>query len=415
MTKTRSKASLLILLCWLVYTCSYIGKLSYSANINQIGETFGVSYAEAGMVSTFFFFAYGIGQVINGIMCKRYNVKYIIFGSLITASLINVLVVLVKDFSLIKYLWLINGIAMSFLWTSLIRLLSETLDKSDIPRSVVAMGTTVAVGTFLVYGMSALFAAMSSFRLTFYLAAAIMVAVALVWLIAYGRLVPALTAERECEVSEDRVNESTEVKHNGGIIAMLTVIVFFAVANNFVKDGLTGWTPDILAATYHTPGWLSILLTLLLPTVAIGGTSVAVKLQKKTSSFVGTCTVLFAVSCLLIISVLALLKTQYIVLAVACFALISCLMAGVNNVITSMAPLYLKDKIQNSGRLAGILNGFCYLGSTLSAYGLGAVADRFGGWNAVFVLLCCVGVLVTVIGCVYLIIKKIKGKAKNEI
>ena len=29
------------------------------------------------------------------------------------------------------------------------------------------------------------------------------------------------------------------------------------------------------------------------------------------------------------------------------------------------------------------LNGFCYVGSTISAYGLGVVADNFG-WTAVF-------------------------------
>ena len=64
-----AKSTLLIALCWLVYACSYIGKLSYSANINQIGEAFGVTYADAGMVATFFFFAYGIGQVVNGVLC----------------------------------------------------------------------------------------------------------------------------------------------------------------------------------------------------------------------------------------------------------------------------------------------------------------------------------------------------------
>ena len=141
------------MLCWLVYACSYIGKLSYNANISQIGPDFGVSYAECGMVSTFFFFAYGIGQVVNGFLCKRYNVKYVIFGSLAVASAMNISVTLVSDFSLIKYIWLINGVAMSFLWTSLIRLLSETLPDEDMNMAIIAMGTTVATGTFFVYGM----------------------------------------------------------------------------------------------------------------------------------------------------------------------------------------------------------------------------------------------------------------------
>ena len=155
-----SKSTLIIVLCWLVYAISYIGKLSYSANINQVGEAFGVSYADTGMVATFFFFAYGIGQVVNGLLCKKYNIKLVIFLSLITSGIINVLIVSVPSFSVMKYLWLANGASMSFLWTSLIRLLSETLAKTDLTRAIVAMGTTVATGTFIVYGLSALFAAL---------------------------------------------------------------------------------------------------------------------------------------------------------------------------------------------------------------------------------------------------------------
>ena len=48
--------------------------------------------------------------------------------------------------------------------------------------------------------------------------------------------------------------------------------------------------------------------------------------------------------------------------------------------------------------LAGVLNGFCYLGSTLSSYGLGVIADA-KGWEAVFLtllVLCVVTVVVAI-------------------
>ena len=45
-----SKSIELIILCWLVYTSSYIGRLSYNANIIQIREYFNVSYSETGLV-----------------------------------------------------------------------------------------------------------------------------------------------------------------------------------------------------------------------------------------------------------------------------------------------------------------------------------------------------------------------------
>lgn len=404
------------MLCWLVYACSYIGKLSYSANINQIEISFGVSYKQAGTVSTFFFFAYGIGQVVNGLLCKKYNIKYVIFFSLLVASVMNLLMVNVSDFSLMKYFWLINGVAMSFLWTSLIRLLSETLDKNEIAKAVVIMGTTVASGTFLVYGMSALFVAVASFQLTFYVASAVLLTVAIVWLVFFNNLVNPLRAERESEreeITEEGAKTEEKSKNGVGFTFFICVLAVFAVINNFVKDGLTSWTPDILDTLYDTPGWLSILLTLLLPALAIFGAIVAVALHKKIRNFVLLCTLLFFLTAILIGIVIGFLSASALVVTIGSFALVSCLMAGVNNVITSMVPLYMK-KQSNSGMLAGVLNGFCYLGSTVSSYGLGFIADR-GGWKSVFFTLLAVCCIAVFIGAVYSLAKCRKSdKAKKE-
>ena len=110
MKKVKIKSStLLIALCWLIYTCSYIGKLSYNANITQIEKTFFVTHSQAGLVGTFFFFAYGIGQVVNGIFCRKYNVRWVIFSALIFSAIANLCVALTDNFAVIKYLWLING------------------------------------------------------------------------------------------------------------------------------------------------------------------------------------------------------------------------------------------------------------------------------------------------------------------
>ena len=64
----------------------------------------------------------------------------------------------------------------------------------------------------------------------------------------------------------------------------------------------------------------------------------------------------------------------------------------------------MKGKI-NSGLIAGILNGFCYLGSTISSYGLGTIADNFG-WTIVFWVLFGVCTLVCVIAVIYLFLRK---------
>ena len=408
----HSKSFYLIALCWLVYTCSYIGKLSYNANINQMGLAFQVPYAQTGSVSTFFFFAYGAGQIVNGFCCKKYNIRWVIFISLLIASAMNVLIAVISTFALLKFVWLINGAAMSFLWTSLIRLLSETLNKQDVNKAIVVMGTTVATGTFLVYGMSSIFAAIGIFRTTFFVAAGIMVAVSLLWFFAFRSLVNPLQEERAQEQTQTSQETNNSVAAYSYVGLLLGVLAFFAVANNFIKDGLTAWTPDILSAVYNTPGWLSILLTLLLPVMAIFGTVVAMRVYKTVKNFVGTCVVLYVGSALFIGLVILFLSTSAMPVTVACFALVACLMAGVNNVITSLVPLKLKTKM-GAGKLAGILNGFCYLGSTISAYGLGAIADNFG-WNAVFYTLLGVCLFVLMLGGAYLTFQATKNKTINK-
>ena len=123
------------------------------------------------------------------------------------------------------------------------------------------------------------------------------------------------------------------------------------------------------------------------------------------------CGIMFFASAILIGLVISLLSKNAFVVTVISFALVSLLMAGVNNVVTSMMPLYWKDRV-NSGMVSGVLNGFCYVGSTISSYGLGLVAD-FKGWNAVFLLLFTVCILASIISFAECFIRLIKRKNRT--
>ena len=81
----------LIFLCWLVYFISYVSRYSYNSNMNPIMSEFGIDKATAGLVATFYYFAYGAGQIINGLLCKRYNKRIMISASLLVSSIVNIL------------------------------------------------------------------------------------------------------------------------------------------------------------------------------------------------------------------------------------------------------------------------------------------------------------------------------------
>ena len=415
MCKGKLKAStMFIWLCWFVYATSYLGKVNYAANINQIMDFYKVDHSSAGLASTFFFFSYAIGQVVNGLFCKKYNVKWMIFISLLISASVNFLVGISNSFIPIKYLWLVNGFSMSILWPCLIRTLSENLSKQDMPKASVTMGTTVATGTFLIYALSALFVKID-FKLSFYLPATLFVVVALVWIFAYPSIVKRANEEAQQEESVVVTEKMAQATAFNKPLLMLSIVMLciYGVATNLIKDGLTTWVPSILKEQYDLDSSFSIILTLALPMVAIFGNIFAVKLHKKIPDYVLHVVVLFLCSGAIIGGVIAGLSLNQFWLTLVGFSAVCLLVSSSNSLITSIFPLFMKGKV-NSGLTAGLLNGFCYLGSTLSSYGLGAIADA-AGWIAVFWVLLSVCIMVCAGAFVYLLIKRRWKDAESKI
>ena len=410
----NSQAIFLIFLCWLTYTTSYLGKLNYSANITQIIDFYGINKTQAGTVPTFFFFAYGIGQVFNGVFCKRYNIKWIIFLSLIVSASINLIIAVGLNFSIMKWLWLVNGFVLSILWPTMVRLLSESLPKKALGTSSVIMGTSVAIGTVLIYGLSSLYAAFDKFKMSFYTAGIAVVIVAIVWIIFYDMAVSGAKNDREKEDGIKQCNtniaEQVHSEKDGKNLLLISIFIlcFFAVGVNLIKDGLTTWVPSILKEEFAISDSISILLTLFLPVLAVFGNAGALKMHKVIPDYLNHCVAVFAVIIVFVCGIIAGLTFEFIYFMFIGLVIVSFLASSLNSLITSIFPLLMRGKV-NSGLLAGVLNGFCYLGSTISSYGLGVIADRLG-WNAVFWVLIGVCTTNTVVWFGYICIKRFLNK-----
>lgn len=402
---TKRYSYVLIFLCWLAYTSSYFGKLSYSANINQIEDFFNVSHGQSGLVGTLLFVSYGVFQIINGFLVKRYNIRFVVAMGLFSSGVINLLVGISTNFVVVTVLWFFNGIALSFLWTAVIRVLAETLTKEYMAKSSVVIGTTVPMGTLVVYGLSALFVELGVFRAIFYFSGIAMPVVAIIWFVFLPKITSKIPKDAEVETKAEMLKVSkAEIK---GVY--LSVFCFFAIAVcvNLIKDGLNTWAPVIFKNEYGISGSLSIILTLALPCIAVFGNLFAVTLHKKIPDFVTQVAIMFVLSGGLVGVVLLALDFKILLLTIICFVLIFLMISSCNSVVTSVFPLFMKARI-NSGKIAGLTNGFCYLGSALSSYVLGAIAENFG-WTIVFYVILGVCAFVFIIWMIYLLIKaKIK-------
>jgi len=410
---------ILIFICCAVYTIAYIGRYSYTANSIPIIEYYKVNKDEFSLATTFFFFAYGAGQILNGIFCRRYNMRFTIAGALILSAVINGLVFFGLPFKFIKYVWLINGLCQSVFWASLLRILSCYLDEAHMKKAVIIMSTPVTVGTLVIYGLSALLALFENgFLYAFLIAFILMGLMGAIWLIYFPKLTKNARLENRptgaAETTETTETTETAKEKAGrrffmsGIFYMLVLFCIYAIVSNYVKDGLTTWIPQILNEQYNLPDSLSIILTLVLPIFGLCGAVLAVFINKYVKNHSDLLGVFFGLTSITVIGVQLLFKTDLWLLVLIMFGLVSLFMNGANNIITNMFPLYVGKKY-NSGLIAGLLNGACYVGSTLSQYLIAVIAIA-GDWTAVINVFLYLALGITAFSLILFVIRMIREK-----
>ena len=296
---------------------------------------------------------------------------------------------------------------------TIVRQLSEALPKKVLGVSSVIMGTTVATGTLIIYGLSSIFAVFEKFKLSFYTAAIAIFVVAVIWIFLYNKTVALAKNEKEKEKEKIAGNDEPlkEEKDKGQkklLFASIYVLCFFAIGVNLIKDGLTTWVPSILKEEFFLSDSISILLTLFLPILAVFGNACALKMHGIFKDYVNQCAVAFGIIFVFIGIIIGSLQLKVVSFMLIGLVVVNFFASSLNSLITSIFPLFMRGKV-NSGLFAGVLNGFCYLGSTISSYGLGAIADNFG-WIAVFITLIGFVIASFIVWCLYAFLKRCFNK-----
>ena len=373
----------LIFACAAVYVAAYIGRLSYMASMVGILSATGVTKAEAGTVSTFFYFTYGCGQLINAFLCRRYKPRPVIACVLGVSALSNLLILFCHDVAVMKYIWLVNGAAQSMLWCTLIELLSRRIPRDHLTKATLAMSATVSIGTISAYGISALCTGFGQVFLTFGIAGGVLLLMIPVWLFCTAQLssMPVVTVgdAKEPEKSPSFIKVFAAM----GALILLTGVV--AIGNGFLKDTMTTWVPTLLYDAFSVPEEYSIIITLILPLLSLCGATIVVTVRRVIRSYNQIMGLLFFGAALGFCGVLLSYHLHSIIPVIVCFAVNACLMSAVNNIVTFMIPM---DQPHSAGMFAGIMDAFCYVGSTLSGIVPGAVIDA-GGFGTLLIILPC--------------------------
>ncbi|MBR6737292.1 MAG: MFS transporter [Clostridia bacterium] len=393
MKLTGKKATLFIFICWLAYISAYLGRYSYSSVLTVLEGVYGKDVT--GLVTMFLFFSYGLGQFVSGMLSKKFNSIYLIAIGLFTSALCNLLVpVLIGvNFGFVKYLWLVNGFAQSLLWCNLVKLISIYLDDAKTSSTLIIMSTTVTLGTFITYGLSAMFIELNVYKMSFYTASMVMTVALITWLVCGLSLTGGKVHDKTEQKTEVVLTERVTSKP---ALALFMVSLFVAaISAGFIRDGIQTWFPTILKDVFGVGDSFSTLLTLTLPLVSFVGVFIGQKVTDNMKKPAISSGVSLIGTALFVLIVTLTLKLQIIAIVIICFAFAVMLMNIVVHNSTGVMPFRMKSYM-HVGFISGLLDSFIYVGSGLATYVLGALSDYLG-WVDVFTILIIVALITGVL------------------
>lgn len=383
----------LIIICCLTYASAYLGRLSYSANITAIAADMGVTKDALGLVGTYMFFAYGAGQLVHFFLAKYYNPKPAVPLAAVGTAVCNYLMTVATDVSVMKIIWMINGICQSFFWCNVCNMQARYLRRSQIAKCVMWLGFSYCFGTFAVYAISAVFVGIN-WRISFYTYSAIIAAVAVAWVIMSVAIGRAKLTDDETEPASDIAATDT-VKptklYTGYFCRMLSFVALVSVIMAFIRDGVIMWFPTMLKDKFGLADGYAVTITMAVALMSTVGIYMAKAASARIHGYLRIMGLaLFSISVAFAAGILFYNLDIEIGFIVA-FAVAVCFIYCVGNVITGKIPFGVR-KYGNVGGLSAMLDAFCYLGSSIATYTFGAVAEK-SGWTAVLIMISVISVI----------------------
>lgn len=385
----------LFLLCWFAYFTSYIGRLNFSSAMTAMIDGNVLDGAQAGFISMVYFFAYGIGQMINGLLGDKIHPGRMIFTGLFIAALANLAMGFAGAFYLLAVIWGINGYAQSMIWPPVIRIFAEMLQEKQKVRYCINIVSSQVLGTLGAYLVAAAVMWAAGWKAVFTAAAACLGVMAFIWLFGFGRVErsarnAALKAAENgadgTDSSESKPSAATAVRPGGisfpsllfgsGILA----VIFPVLVHGMLKDGVTTWIPTYISKTFLTSPSLSVLVTTVLPIVNLTGAYAAQYVYKKMKRKAMRAALPFFLLATGALVGILLAGSFSLPVTILLFSLITASMMAVNTVFVNLLPLEY-EKTGRVSTVSGFLNSVAYLGTAISTFSIGVMVDRLG-WNA---------------------------------
>ena len=376
----RKRARVIAWMCTLVYFASYLMRINFSVMMVKICSDMQVAKTDLAIVVTGLTVAYGVGQIISGMMGDKIKPQLLLSIGLSLAATCNIVMFFCHNTTVMTAVWCVNGFAHSMLWPPIVRLMSTYLTDEEYGYSAVRVSWGSSFATILLYLICPLLLYVFHWRVIMLLCAIAGLGIMVTWTLVNPHILT------EPMISSRSTGKKTESVGQGQplprfVYLPVALIMLGIILQGILRDGVTDWMPSYLLETFGLPEESAIIATVDLALFSVVSFAVFDLLHRKLFQNEVFCSaVIFAGAavCAALLYLLNILSAS-VAISMLLMAMIVACMHGINLMLITVVP----KRFVKSGKVStysGILNACTYVGASISIYGFAALAERFG-WN----------------------------------
>ena len=225
----------IIVMAWITYGAYYLGRVNISTAMPGMEISLGFTKSQVGLISTGFFWAYALGQLINGRLGDRLSPRWFVLIGVLASAGINLIFGLFSAWFVLIILWTLNGYFQATGWGPILRLLANWLTPSQRRKISGVFGSCFVAGNAITWLLTGWLVANFGWRVAFWFPAILLILIGLSWYIII-RDTPELTGQPAVNTPNDTEDTSQQTNTNlwAGLIASLRRFWSLSAAAAFV-------------------------------------------------------------------------------------------------------------------------------------------------------------------------------------
>ena len=364
----------------LVYFASYLLRINFAVMIVKICSEMSLPKSSLAVVVTTLTIAYGIGQVLSGLLGDKLKPQLMLTVGIGVAIVCNVAMFFAQAVSLMAVVWCVNGFAHAMLWPPMVRMMSTYLHDSEYSYAVVRVSCGSSIATILLYLGCPVLLKLTDWRTIMLICATVGALVWLFWVLISPRLLNHGAVLPSADGDQNKKAQNV-IPLPRFVFLPIVLIMLGIILQGILRDGVTNWMPSFLNETFGMPEENAIFSTVILAIFSMVSFVFFDFIQRKFFQNEVFCAAMIYVLAAVGAGVLYAVNLLggSVVFSMLLMAVIVACMHGINLMLISVVP----KRFLRTGKVStfsGILNACTYVGASLSTYGFAALAERFG-WN----------------------------------